>query len=203
MLRETSLPRSVTALIKRYALDGIDLDWEYPGQPGPGIKYRPEDKENFTSLLKTVRQQLDALSDERRRAGPDRYTLTIASAAGDYFEHTEMDKLHVYLDWVNIMAYDFYTSSSKTTGHHTGLYQSLSAGNSVHNAEAAVKQHLAAGIPSRKLVMGVAFYGRSFSGVSLENNGLYQPYEGITKANIHTPIDSRLYQQARLQADVG
>ena len=146
--------RSVIALIKRYALDGIDLDWEYPGQPGPGIKYRPEDKENFTSLLRTIRRQLDALSDERGRKGSDRYTLTIASAAGEYFEHTEMDKLHVYLDWINIMAYDFYTSSAKTTGHHTGLYRSLSAGNSVASAEASVKQHLAAGIPARKLVMG-------------------------------------------------
>jgi len=169
--------KSVTALIKRYALDGIDLDWEYPGQPGPGIKYRPEDKENFTSLLRILREQLDALSDERGRSGPDRYSLTIASAAGDYFTHTEMDKLHVYLDWINIMAYDFYTSSAKTTGHHTGLYRSLSAGNSDAYSEASVLQHLAAGIPANKLVMGVAFYGRSFSGVHPENNGLYQPYD--------------------------
>jgi len=45
------------------------LDWEYPGQPGPGIKYRPEDKENFTLLLQTVRHHLDSLSDERKRLG--------------------------------------------------------------------------------------------------------------------------------------
>jgi chitinase len=169
--------QSAVGLIKRYALDGIDLDWEYPGQPGPGIKYRPEDKENFTCLLKTVRQQIDALSNERRRKGTDRYTLSIASAAGNYFKYTEMDKLHTYLDWINIMSYDFYTSSARTTGHHTGLYRSLSGGLSTAYAEASVKQHLAAGIPSRKLVVGAAFYGRSFSGVKLENNGLYQPYE--------------------------
>src|SRR5262249_41004138 len=45
-------------LVKRYALDGLDLDWEYPGQPGPGIMFLDEDKENFTALLKTLRQQL-------------------------------------------------------------------------------------------------------------------------------------------------
>jgi chitinase len=169
--------RSAVDLTKRYALDGIDLDWEYPGQPGPGIKYRPEDKENFTYLLKAVREQLDALSNERGRRGTDRYTLTIASAAGDYFKYTEMDKLHPYLDWINIMTYDFFTSSARTTGHHTGLYHSLSAGSSNEYAEASVKQHLEAGIPANKLVVGAAFYGRSFAGVKPENNGLYQPYE--------------------------
>ncbi len=182
--------KSAVGLIKRYALDGIDLDWEYPGQPGPGIKYRPEDKENFTYLLKTVRQQIDALSDERRRKGSDRYTLTIASAAGDYFKYTEMEKLHAYLDWINIMAYDFYTSSAKTTGHHTGLYRSLSAGGSNEYTEASVKQHLGAGIPSRKLVVGVAFYGRSFTGVKLEDNGLYQPYQNYAGEHSYSALTS-------------
>ncbi len=169
--------KSAIEMIKRYALDGIDLDWEYPGQPGPGIKYRPEDKQNFTLMLKTVRQQLDALSDERKRTGADRYTLTIASASGEYFKHTEMDKLHVYLDWINIMTYDFYNSLTKTTGHHTGLYRSPGAGDSDRYTEASVKQHLEAGIPANKLVVGAAFYGRGFIGAKPENNGLYQPYE--------------------------
>jgi chitinase len=168
---------SAAALVRRYALDGIDLDWEYPGQPGPGIKYRPEDKENFTLMLKAVRSRLDALSDERGRRGAERYTLTIASSAGEYFEHTEMEKLHVHLDWINIMTYDFFTSGAATTGHHTGLLKSLSAGDSRAYAEAAVRQHLDAGIPGRKLVLGAAFYGRGFTGVRPVNNGLYQPYE--------------------------
>jgi chitinase len=168
---------SAVDLIKQYSLDGIDLDWEYPGQPGPGIKYRPEDKENFTLMLKAVRGHLDVLSDERKRKGSERYTLTIASAAGEYFKHTEMDKLHVYLDWINIMTYDFYTSASRTTGHHTGLHRSLSAGDSTGYAEASVNQHLSAGIPPGKLVLGVAFYGRGFTGVNPENNGLYQPFQ--------------------------
>lgn len=168
---------SAAELVRRYALDGIDLDWEYPGQPGPGIKFRPEDKENFTLMLKAVRRSLDALSDERGRKGAERYTLTIASSAGEYFEHTEMSKLHVYLDWINIMTYDFFTSGAATTGHHTGLYKSQSGGARSAYAEAAVRQHLDAGIPSRKLVLGAAFYGRGFAGVKPENNGLFQPYE--------------------------
>ena len=83
-----SFAKSAVTLIKRYSLDGIDLDWEYPGQPGPGIKYRPEDKENFTHLLKAVREHLDALSNERKLHGMDRYTLSIASADGRSISNT-------------------------------------------------------------------------------------------------------------------
>lgn len=163
---------SAIDLATKYEFDGIDLDWEYPGQPGPGIKFRPEDRENFTLMLKTMREHLDALSDQRKRRGNDRYTLTIASAAGKYFEHTEMDKLHVYLDWINVMAYDMAGSWSKTTGHHTALYPSRASAVTPPSTESYVKQHLASGIPRRKIVVGVAFYGRGWSGAS----GLYQPF---------------------------
>src|SRR5205823_1562399 len=43
--------------------------------------------------------------------------------------------------------------------------------------EASVKQHLAAGIPPAKLVIGAAFYARGWTGVNPENNGLNQPYQ--------------------------
>jgi chitinase len=154
---------SAIDMVKRYSLDGIDLDWEYPGQPGPGIKYRPGDKQNFTLLLKAMREALDRLREERKRA----YALTIASSAGEYFKHTEMDKIHVYLDWINIMTYDFYGSWSKTTGHHTALYDM---------GEDFVQQHIRAGIPRKKIVLGAAFYGRGWTGVNRENSGVGQPF---------------------------
>lgn len=157
-------------LIKRYAFDGIDLDWEYPGQPGPGIKFRPEDKENFTLMLKTMREHLE-------RAGPGRYTLSIASAAGRYFEHTEMERLHVYLDWINVMAYDMAGSWTKTTGHHTALYRSRFGQRDGPSTESYVMQHLKAGIPRKKIVVGVAFYGKGWVGTNRDDHGLFQPYE--------------------------
>lgn len=150
---------SAVALIKQHGLDGIDMDWEYPGQPGPGIEYRAEDKQNFTLLLAELRRQLG-------RSG----LLTIASSAGPYFQHTEMDRLHVHLDWINIMTYDFAGSWTPVTGHHAALRGSPSV-------ESFVRQHLAAGIPPSKLVIGVPFYGRGWTGVNPDNHGLGQPYE--------------------------
>lgn len=180
--------RSAVEMVKRYGLDGIDLDWEYPGQPGPGIKYRPEDKENFTLMLKAVREGLDQLSDERGRAPGDRYLLTIASAGGTYFEHTEMDKLHTYLDWINIMTYDMFGSWTERTGHHTGLYPSSEGFAPLLTSEAYVQQHLEAGIPPEKLVLGAAFYGRGWTGVEPANNGLNQPFERYTAAYPYTVL---------------
>jgi chitinase len=155
---------SAMTLVRQYALDGIDLDWEYPGQPGPGIMYREvEDKEGFTLLLKTLREHLDALGRERHR----HYALTIASAGGEqYFAHTEMNVLHTYVDWINIMAYDFAGEWSKTTSHHAALY----AAAPLPSGEAFVQQHLAAGIPARKLVLGIPFYGRGWCGVDAHGN---------------------------------
>ena len=175
--------QSAVDMVERYALDGIDLDWEYPGQPGPGIKYREEDRENFTLMLKTVREHLDSLSNVRGLVGENRLLLTIASNddAG-YFEHTEMEKLHVYLDFINVMTYDFFTSGSKTTGHHTGLLSSAHSDAPPRTAEAAINLHLGAGIPSNKIVLGVAFYGRGWTGVKGERTGLNQPYERFTRA---------------------
>ncbi|MDZ4910830.1 chitinase, partial [Clostridium perfringens] len=50
--------RNVQKLINDYKLDGIDIDWEYPGSSASGIKSRPEDKENFTLLLTALRDVL-------------------------------------------------------------------------------------------------------------------------------------------------
>jgi chitinase len=173
---------SIVALLREHSLDGVDLDWEYPGQSVAGIKSRPQDKQNFTALLQTVRAHLDAARREPR------YLLTIASADREYFDFTEMDKLHVHLDFINVMTYDFFNSLTPTTGHHAGLYAAAHAAPTDRNADASIKQHLAAGIPADKLVLGVAFYGRGFAGVKPQRLGLNQPYERFEAAHPYVDL---------------
>jgi chitinase len=179
---------SAVELLRRFSADGIDIDWEYPGQGVAGIKYRAEDRQNFTRLLQVLRDKLDAASAAQGRTGGGRYTLTIASADREYFDHTEMDKLHVYLDWINVMSYDFFNSLTPTTGHHAGLYGAATALPTDRYADASVKQHLAAGIPSDKIVLGVAFYGRGFTGVKPIDHGLRQPYERFEGAHDYSEL---------------
>ena len=113
---------SAVAFLKKYHLDGIDIDWEYPGQVGAGNTFRKEDKENFTLLLKEVRQHLDEQSKLDGRTGNEMYLLTIASGADTaYFEHTNLGEAHQYLDFINIMSYDFHNGLHRLTGHHANL----------------------------------------------------------------------------------
>jgi chitinase len=179
---------SAVELLRQFSADGIDIDWEYPGQGVAGIKYRAEDRQNFTRLLQVLRDKLDAASAAQGRTGGGRYTLTIASADREYFDHTEMDKLHVYLDWINVMSYDFFNSLTPTTGHHAGLYGAATALPTDRYADASVKQHLAAGIPADKIVLGVAFYGRGFTGVKPVDHGLKQPYERFESAHDYSEL---------------
>lgn len=152
---------SAIALMDQYDLDGLDIDWEYPGQPGAGNRFRAEDRENFTALLAELRYELDLLGAPRGR----HYLLTIASSGGRYFDHTEMDRVNAYIDWFNVMTYDFVAGWSRVTGHHAGL---LGTGKPrvPASAEGFVAQHLAAGIPPDKIVVGVPFYGKWFRWVT-------------------------------------
>ena len=172
----------VGELVRNYSLDGVDIDWEYPGQPGPGIAYREEDKVNFTLLIKAIRDRLDEMEERKGRRFPG-YVLTVASSDSEtYLENTEMDTLHHYVDYINVMSYDFYTAGSETTGHHAGLNKSNASINKARNTRAGIERYLSLGVPAEKIVMGVAFYGRSWSGVRSENNGLYQKYDSFKGA---------------------
>jgi GH18 family chitinase len=53
---------SVEAFITRYHLDGLDVDWEYPGMSGAGHTFRPEDKQTYTLLLKELRRRFDTMA---------------------------------------------------------------------------------------------------------------------------------------------
>jgi chitinase len=164
---------SCVAMMKLYNFDGLDIDWEYPvggGEPGNGE--RPEDKANFTLLLAELRAQLDAQGE----TDAAHYLLTIAAAAGpETYKNYELDKIHQYLDWINIMAYDFAGGWSDVTNFQSSLYLAPDAPEPL-SADAAVQDYLTGGVPADKIVLGVPFYGRAWSGVPADNDGLYQTY---------------------------
>ena len=163
---------SAVDIFRRARLDGIDIDWEYPCDSSAGIESSPDDKVNFTLMLKALR---DALDKEKTPSG-QRPMLTIAAGAGEYFiNDTEMDKVAELLDYVSLMTYDMRGSWSHRSGHHTNLYKPCD--DDPASVEHAVEIFHAAGVPLDKIVIGSAFYSRKWENVADKNHGYMQPCE--------------------------
>ena len=131
--------------IEQYNLDGIDIDWEYPTTGMAKISYSENDTENYTKLMRDIRGAI----------GDDKLLTQATSATGKYIDFKAIDK---YIDYTNVMAYDlgwapYHNSPLYPTEHMESIC-----------VDDAVKNHLAAGVPPEKLVMGLAFYGRGKKG---------------------------------------
>jgi chitinase len=167
---------SAVAFIRKYGFDGVDIDWEYPG--GGGLETnvsRPEDKQNFTTLLTELRRQLDAAGQQDGR----RYYLSIAAPAGpDKIANIEPAKIAAVLDWINVMTYDLHGAWEPKTDHQAALYGA--PGDPLTTA-AAMNAYLAGGVSPDKLVVGLPFYGRSWKGVPNINNGYKQSSTGAAQ----------------------
>lgn len=162
-----------------HGFDGIDIDWEYPvggGLPGNGVS--PADEQNYTLLLRALRDALDARATSLGREEP--FLLTIAAPAGpSIIPNLEAAAIAETIDWINVMTYDFHGSWDTVTGFNAPLRPSTLDPLPDWNVEAAVDTYLDAGVPPSQLVLGVPFYGRSWQGVSAgSTNGLYRSATG-------------------------
>ena len=173
---------SVMQFLTRYDLDGLDIDWEYPGLPGSGHPFRAEDKQNFTSLVRELRERFDASARRGRRL-----YLTIAMGASDeVLANTEMQKVQRYVDTVNLMTYDYYEPGSESiTGNHSPLYADPADPKTASSAD-TVRAFQKAGVPAEKILLGVPFYGHEWGQVKDQNHGLFQVGKAVPGA--YTPF---------------
>lgn len=144
-LKRKSFASDCARIVKESGLDGIDIDWEYPGSGLAGISSSPDDRTNFTLLMRDLRASLGKRS-----------LLTIASVCNA--DYIDFKAVLPYLDYVNVMSYDMGTQHT----HHAALYRSGYAGHCT--ADEAVRKHIDAGVPRQKIVMGMPFYGRGVEG---------------------------------------
>jgi GH18 family chitinase/chitodextrinase len=181
--------------------DGIDIDWEYPAAPGnTGNIYRPEDTANFTALLAEFRSQLDA----QGTIDGKHYLLTIAAPGGvDKIDKIEVSNIAQYLDWMNLMSYDFHGAwdAQGPTNFQAPLYGSPNdptvgtAKN--YNADYAITTYTSRGMPAGKITLGIPFYGRGWTGVTNANNGLYQAATGPAAGTYEAGIEDYKVLKAR------
>ncbi len=163
---------SCVSLVEKYNLDGIDIDWEYPGYaPHGGTR---EDRANFTLLIREVRKALDGAGASAGR----RYLLTACfGASRGRMEHIEWSAVIPMLDMVNLMTYDFHVPYGAESNHHSPLYGTRAGSPDwcAHGAFSKLTGEF--GVPPEKINIGLAFYGHALAGCT----ALYGPHSGYDR----------------------
>lgn len=179
-------------IVRQYDIDGVDIDWEYPGQKGQDNIFRPEDKQNFTHMFVALRKELDQLGQETGK----KYLLSSAVTGYDAFiDNTEMDKAAEPQDFINVMCYDYYTGG-QIVGHHSNMYPPEDYEKN-HSVQRDIDMLMKAGVPAHKLVVGIPFYGRSWIMKSAEKHGINMPRDSVARAGGYTFIkDSMMINPA-------
>ena len=173
--RREAFAQSCLDFLLEHGFDGVDLDWEYPVSGGlAGNTNRPQDKQNFTLLLKAIREKLNLQEKKDGR----RYYLTIAGGAGaGYLKKIEPAAVSGLVDYIFVMGYDMHGPWDTYADLNAPLYRPLEsspqAKNSVYDSLTA---YLSSGVPAKKLVLGMPFYGYVYEGVESRNNGLYSTF---------------------------
>jgi len=176
----------VQVFLRAQGFDGIDIDWEFPVHGGMN-RSRPQDRADATALVREFRRQLDALGRVKQR----HYLLTVATPAGTWqqggaysvSDSYDLAALARSVDWLNVMTYDMNNIFSPVSGFNTPLDAdprdpAPEPQRSRDNLTSAVRYYESHGVPPGKIMLGIAFYGRGFTGVSPRDAGLYSKYTG-------------------------
>lgn len=140
--------RDCVAFLNEYNLDGVDLDWEYPGLSWSGAACDVScDVDNYVLLVKQLRETFG-----------DSYTISYAGYCSDKvsvtggWRYIDIRAMDPYVDYVNIMTYDL----DEAPHHHSALNDT----RAYKDCYSAVNAYLSAGVAPEKLVLGIPFYGR-------------------------------------------
>jgi chitinase len=139
--------------------DGIDIDWEYPN--ACGLTCDTSGPAAFKNLSQALRAEF----------GPN-YLITAAitadASSGGKIDAADYGGAAQYLDWYNVMTYDYFGAWDKTgpTAPHSPLTSYSGIPKAGFNSADAIAKLKAKGVPASKLLLGIGFYGRGWTGVT-------------------------------------
>ncbi|OZJ01453.1 hypothetical protein BZG36_05663, partial [Bifiguratus adelaidae] len=182
----TRLTQSIIDWIHRFDLDGLDIDWEYPGLPGMACNIvSPKDSANLLIYLKELRSALDMHFGKK---GSKNYKTISAAVALTPFADAKGNPLKdvseyaKYFDWLNLMSYDVNGPWSATAAPNGPLYNIPGKGANASIYTGVMDWHNA-GFPKDKIVIGIPWY--SHSAIALKTP---------TTANFYVPINGSVIQ---------
>lgn len=189
---------SIVEMIKTYDFfDGVDIDWEFPGGGGanPALG-SAQDGEGFVLLMRDLRQALDALSATTGR----RYQLTAAMSGGvAKLSQVNWEAAHPYMDYINLMTYDYYGAWNSTLGHMATLYPNPRSPIAGFSADEAVRHLLDRQVPAHKITLGAAMYGRGWKDVRNVRGG--DPFTGSGGAGIAGSWEKGIEDYKKIEAN--
>ncbi|MYZ38153.1 MULTISPECIES: glycoside hydrolase family 18 protein [unclassified Streptomyces] len=144
--------------------DGIDIDWEYPN--ACGLTCDTSGRDAFRNLASALRAEFGS-------GALVTAAITADGSDGGKIDAADYAGAARYLDWYNPMTYDFFGAfaAQGPTAPHSPLTSYPGIPTEGFTSDAAVSKLKGLGIPSEKLLLGIGFYGRGWSGVTQKEPG--------------------------------
>ncbi|MEV6586609.1 glycoside hydrolase family 18 chitinase [Streptomyces acidicola] len=139
--------------------DGIDIDWEYPN--ACGLTCDTSGPAAFKNLMQALRTEFGS-----------NYLVTAAITAdgssGGKIDAADYGGASQHLDWYNVMTYDYFGAWANTgpTAPHSPLTSYSGIPTAGFNSADAIAKLKSKGVPAAKLLLGIGFYGRGWTGVT-------------------------------------
>ncbi|MFE4923575.1 glycoside hydrolase family 18 protein [Streptomyces sp. NPDC056661] len=139
--------------------DGIDIDWEYPN--ACGLTCDTSGRDAYGNVLAALRAKFGT-------GNLVTSAITADGSDGGKLEAVDYGGAAQYVDWYNPMTYDFFGAwdAQGPTAPHSPLTSYTGIPKEGYTSDAAVTKLEALGVPASKLLLGIGFYGRGWTGVT-------------------------------------
>ncbi|KAK2599166.1 hypothetical protein QQS21_005356 [Conoideocrella luteorostrata] len=160
---------NLAQFVKDEGIDGIDIDWEYPGAPDIFVGGSPIGQKSdgiaYYKFLTVLKQKL----------GPDKSVSIAAPASYWYLKAFPIDRIASVIDYIVYMTYDLH---GQWDYGNPNAFDSCGSGKCIRShvnlteTRNALSMITKAGVPNNKIFVGESSYGRAFH---MAQNGCWGP----------------------------